>query len=138
MAKRPFNGSPTADGYYTTFDSSEVHRVEESGGDTPSGSSDFSTAQVTVVNTTQYNIDIQVLPLIVESGIAPGVIGASLDQLMAQESVPLTVPLYKGACYWATSLYEPYADYTFTGSGSVTEFDGIFFLITGDCTITIS
>ena len=28
MAKRLFNGSPTADGYYTTLDSSEVNRTE--------------------------------------------------------------------------------------------------------------
>ena len=40
MAKRPFNGSPTVDGYYTTFDSSEVHRVASSD-DSDGVSTDF-------------------------------------------------------------------------------------------------
>ena len=49
---RTFYGCPVADGYYTTFDSSEVTRVDEgSEGGGGGGSSDFSTATVSIVNT---------------------------------------------------------------------------------------
>ena len=102
------------------------------------GSSDFSTAEVTIVNDTHNNIDIMLLPIVseIDEGVY-GLVGASAAQLNASHSETYIVGLYQGLCAWATALYDSYASYTFTGSGSVTVLD-VVLIITGDCTITIS
>ena len=100
---------------------------EQLGGGGGGGDSDFSTAQVTIVlegENTEINWD-----------SCPTVDTAN-DLLVAiayADTSPtvITVPLYKGKCYWDHSTRG------LTISGNIEEFwEGL--LITGDCTITIS
>lgn len=121
-----FNGSPTVDGYYTTFDSSEVNREESS--DIPSGSSDFSTAQVTVTG----------LPNIGVAGVIPMVhvyydanLGKGMITSMAR-NITATAVLYQGYQY---IFVDSVSDWTVTGSATIDEALGCI-IITGDCTIT--
>ena len=91
------------------------------------GSSDFSTAQVTVNQSgdpTGYYWD-NCPMLDVENNLLKG------DAYTETSKAVLTVPLYKGKCYWDLSLRGLQL------SGNIEEFwEGL--LITGDCTITIS
>ena len=99
-------------------------------------SSDLNTAEVTITNALADVFKIVLLPVIIENEQMTGVAGVYPLLLDTQDSITLTVPLYKGQCLWFTS-YEEYADYTFAGTGSV-DVNPLGIVITGDCTITIS
>lgn len=138
MAKRPFNGSPTVDGYYTTFDSSEVHRIEEPSDEGGGGSSDFSTAQVTVI-TTISAVDLVQCMCCIESGeIGEGSLPAICDingsygTQDASTTKTYNVPLYKGGCIWTITSTNV------SISGNIVNVFGPAYYITGNCTITIS
>ena len=116
------------------FDIVVARKLSGGGG---GGSSDFSTAQVTLVNSTAESLDISLLPTYaVEEGMGCTICTLG-DQLSSNTSVTIPIVLYKGGCIWATYSVDAYADYTFTGTGSVSMDLGMPF-ITGDCTITIS
>lgn len=95
------------------------------------GSSDFSTAQVTVVMEGEPE---EGEPFEMIWSNCP-VIDTANDLLVGSgytdASTVLTVPLYKGKCYWE------HATRGLTISGNIEEFwEGL--LITGDCTITVT
>ena len=116
------------------YDIAVARKLSSGGGG--GGSSDFSTAQVTIVNSTAESLDISLLPTYaVEDGMGYTICTLG-DQLSSNTSVTIPIVLYKGGCLWATYV-DAYADYTFTGTGSVSMDFGAPF-ITGDCTITIS
>ena len=102
----------------------KVNGQEYGGG----GSSDFSTAEVTIIGT-ENNVMFP-LPTIYEAqGDLPAAL--AVENVSAQNNT-YTVPLYKGVC-----------DATIWGATSVqctgnAEYDDGFVHITGDCTITIS
>ena len=112
--------SDNADGY------SVVNVNVEGGG----GSSDFSTAEVTVINNTGELIDGRYVSVVDTpiSTVRP------MNTLSFNSSRTYIVPLYKGSCNWA-----------FDGTANVSVSGDIEWnsenrtaLITGDCTITIS
>lgn len=125
-----FNGSPTVDGYYTTFDPSEVHRIDEGGSDEGGGSSDFSTATLTV-NGNFTQSDIFIAPLIEKD---PNNEDIAFPQLQSGNST-YTVILYKGR---STLMFMGSQSRTITVSGNIETVGTGVYIITGDCTITIS
>ena len=130
MLKRPFNGSPTVDGYYTTFDSSEVHRIEstdEGGGG--GGSSDFSTAEVVV--TIGSNIDASMEGICILNDGDVDYLGTSYP-ISTDDTSVINAVLYKneGSVTIQTTG-------TVTVTGNIRQMSPTDYLITGDCTITI-
>lgn len=104
------------------FDNLLGEQLTEGGG----GSSDFSTANVTVnVNTQQFEF---YAPIINEEH---GYLG-SYDSINPSESETLTVCLYKGK-----ALTQFFTDGVVSVSGNA-QLNNDQILITGDCTITIS
>lgn len=100
--------------------------IGQSGG---GGSSDFSTAQVTIVdNTSGRNLNI---PYIVDT--PPSAIVSMLGTQGGGETIVRNVPLYKGNL---GVVFDPAL--TITTSGDIQLFVETTYLITGDCTITIS
>ena len=96
------------------------------------GSSDFSTAQVTVINTKQ-NDDVDIyLPVVLDDEEYTGLMYDAY--LMSGETRTITTVLYKGAN--VASLYNA-RSFSVLVSGNVV-YDRPDFYITGDCTITIS
>lgn len=158
MAKRLFNGSPTVDGYYTTFDSSEVHRVGNSDDQGGGGSSDFSTARVTIVNNTDSHQSITFMPYHISNHELTEYVsavritdeyGASQDNfndpfgVNGGESINIDVCVVSGKNFSGVVNHE---DVTVTLAGQAEESYMVapdeshlpVILITGDCTITIS
>ena len=99
---------------------------EEYGGSGGGGSSDFSTAEVTIIWS---NPDIEE----VVWDNCPAILEGLVRGVMYAETSPATiiVPLYQNKCFWD----QPASGLTLTGN---IEEDGDGMLITGDCTITIS
>lgn len=106
------------------IDSMATNWPEGGGG---GGSSDFSTAEVTVVGHTN-----EALPLIFQEGaLGEGSPACLYTVMQALESGIYNIPLYKGS-----SVVEIH-NVTDT-SGSITNLFETIYLITGDCTITIT
>lgn len=104
---------------------------EVSGG---GGSSDFSTAEVTITNNGSASRSLG-LPVCTESELTPlghAVLINRTEEVGTGESATFKVPLYKGYTMFNTSL-------TVQTSGNIT-YNSTYrlYLITGDCTITIS
>jgi hypothetical protein len=131
-----FNGSPTVDGYYTTFDTSEVHRIDEGGSDEGGGgSSDFSTATVAVTFSESLEVEMALRFVEIYDDGEVAEVGPSEANWFDE---PIVMPLYKGHC--TAQLFGP-DDASFnvhTTGDIVFDTDGRFFDITGDGTITIS
>ena len=101
------------------------------GGGGGGGSSEFSTAEVTIVGS--YSVDAY-FPMLIEAdtwgeGQPPFI--ACFQQ--GFECGTYDVLLYKGALY--TTIL---SDYEFTYNGDIVDMGDDTYLITGDCTITIS
>lgn len=90
------------------------------------GSSDFSTAEVTIIGETTTNFAI---PNIINEGGLETIFGQCSP--MGEET--LIVPLYKGSCVVVLDGH-----YTYAVSGNITNLEGTVYQITGDCIITIS
>ena len=108
------------------------------------GSSDFTTAEVTLVNSANTGLAVM-LPFLIEAEppFEPNasIIGAST--LMANETIVRNVPLYKGHCLIMKGTSGDKIDgqtvattYTVTSGSATSSMGGVD--ITGDCTITIS
>ena len=98
--------------------------VEGGGG----GSSDFSTAEVTA------GIGVAMdAPVVINEEDFQGI--AMIGSPMEEETM-WQVPLYKGKC--TVSIYALEEGQTISVSGDITEINEGVYLITGDCTLTIS
>lgn len=108
------------------LDSVKLNGEEYGGG---GGSSDFSTATVTVSNTTSDMLSV----LAVSIRDTPSSAVVPFGTIMADSDRTHTVPLYKGVCSWKMTS----ADVVVAVSGDISYDNGNIF-ITGDGTITIS
>ena len=98
-----------------------INNVEGGG-----GSSDFSTAEVTISASQSFELTWQSCPMLLDG---------ALHGSLYVESLPATinVPLYNGKCVWDHQTRD------LTLSGNIEElYEGECMLITGDCTITIT
>jgi len=93
------------------------------------GSSDFSTAEVEVINTTADLVSVSAVCIrdTPSSAIVP------FGTIMADSDRTYTVPLYKGVCSWKITAVDAVVAVT----GDISYDNGNIF-ITGDGTITIS
>lgn len=104
------------------------------------GSSDFSIAEVTVVNNSQMEAyAVGNCPAVFEANEigegSPATVYYTLPTVPAEATVVFHVPLYKGTCVWGNS---PFGETTtHSVSGNIDTSMGMY-LITGDGTITIS
>ena len=108
------------------------------------GSSDFSTAEVTLVNSANTNLAVM-LPVLYEADppFDPNAFVRGALSLLANETFVLNVPLYKGHCLIKKGVSGDRIDgqtvattYTVTSGSATSSMEGVD--ITGDCTITIS
>ena len=101
-----------------------MNQAIEEGGGGGGGDSDFSTAEVTVVIPWEFSeFSIEDCPTIQDN--------MCFGNLYVETSPAIvTVPLYKGKCYWAWSN----SAVTITSGSAEPQGDGI--LITGNCTLT--
>ena len=108
------------------------------------GSSDFSTAEVTLVNSANTNLAVM-LPVLYEADppFDPNALVRGALSLLANETFVLNVPLYKGHCLIKKGVSGDRIDgqtvattYTVTSGSATSSMEGVD--ITGDCTITIS
>ena len=119
-----FNGSPTADGYYTTLSPNEV-TVDSSDESSSGGSSDgdFSIAKVTCIGS----------PIGYVSCLASDVAGEAVVPFpvcSGPDSNEISAVLYKGNCIANFSGVS-------ATSGAI-EVMGDYYMITGDCTVSFS
>lgn len=93
------------------------------------GSSDFSTAEVIVINTTSNSVTASAVSVMDTpvSAIVP------FNSIGGNSNRSYIVPLYKGLCSWEITS----GDVSVSVSGNISYEDG-YVDITGDCTITIS
>ena len=110
-------------------------KVEVEGG---GGSSDFSTAEVTVTNGSGTTIPVIYIQNVIEENALgeespAGVINAVYN---IGSTASIRVPLYKGGALW--QIGDELLDYEISVSGSATKVASAIYHITGDCTITIS
>lgn len=94
------------------------------------GSSDFSTAEVTVLNNTEELIE-GIYVSVVDTPISTV---RPMNTLSFNSSRTYIVPLYKGSCYW---VFDGTANVSVSGNIEWDSENRTAF-ITGDCTITIS
>ena len=113
---------------------SKVNVNVEGGG----GSSDFSTAEVTIaLESSAYSSGIRAFLPIIRINEDPIPSFTQGEALLSEE--PNQVVLYKGHCQSVFfTLDSDISERTFTTSGNVQDMGGGIFDITGDCTITIS
>lgn len=82
---------------------------EVAGGGGGGGSSDFSTAEVTVVNDSGAEMNIGGVIYCAEEDMlgegSPATLVYEIFGLAANESITLTVPLYKGLCLWEADSF---------------------------------
>lgn len=105
---------------------------EEAGGG--GGSSDFSTAEVTIQITTG-NPDVYItIPTIVTSPMDM-ILNQQYNAMNSSAAQILTLPLYKGALAISG---QSAGEISVNVSGSVEKVGTLDFIITGDCAITIS
>lgn len=96
------------------------------------GGGDLSTATVTFTNNTQNSFPIA-YSFIFESDELTGIVNG----VGIIDSDVLTVPLYKGFAGW--SIMDDVSQFSINTSGDVIHDEDVdAFIITGDCTITIS
>lgn len=105
--------------------------VEVEGG---GGSSDFSTAEVTIQITTETPDVYIVIPAIATSP-TDMILNQQYNTLNSSTAQILTVPLYKGTLAVTGNSA---GEISVNVSGSVEKVGALDFIITGDCTITIS
>ena len=102
------------------------------------GGSDFSTAEVTLINNYEGSVISLMAPIYVDSEE----ISTLINYIDAQpnETITPNAVLYKNSCFaeirWFEQLVDPKP--LVTVSGNVVYEGNGFFIITGDCTITIS
>ena len=113
---------------------SKVNVNVEGGG----GSSDFSTADVTITNESSTTIPVIYIQNVVEENALgtespAGVLNAVYN---IGSTASIRVPLYKGGALW--QIGDELLDYEISVSGSATKVSSAIYHITGDCTITIS
>lgn len=108
------------------------------------GSSDFSTAEVTIVNSANINLAV-IIPVLFEAAppFNPNAQVIGFANIMANETIVFNVPLYKGHCVIVkgTSGDRMQGDtvatsFTVTSGSATSSLDGVD--ITGDCSITVS
>ena len=92
------------------------------------GSSDFSTAEVTIIASTNFGFDSGLT--IFDNTFGIYAIGGATEGTEI-----IDVPLYKGHCTW---FQDPTAVVLSGNAQVVTDEEGNYIDITGDCTITIS
>ena len=115
-----------------------------SGGGGGGESSDFSTAEVTIVNNTEYrlaysNNSAENCPYIENVEDFAGVVPYIMTDIEGESSLIVNVPLYKGMCIWdGTRGLSGHVDNQISVSGDIVNNDGGFISITGNGTITIS
>lgn len=114
-----------------TITAEKLNKIEQ-GVANGGGSSDFSTAKITIASELTRWIIILNLPLMDEE--LDALIGA-LEIPNVEYSAPLSVVLYKGQCIG--QVYSKDGTKSISVSGNAT-LDGEEITITGDCTITIS
>lgn len=107
---------------------SMLNQLIEGGG---SGSSDLSTAKVTLINNTSEPDVTFSIPL-VYGGVEGEYPSASTSSAIVEQNLVIDAVLYHGLCNAHIS-----GNFVLTGIGSVT-IDGLYADITGDCTITAS
>lgn len=117
-----FNGSPTADGYYTTLSPNEV-TVDSSSG---SSDGDFSIAKVTCPNGLPGHI-----PCIANDD--GDMFSATFDP-DAEYTHEVLAILYKGSCLFYSSVDMSLVEI----EGAITSVGAGAYMITGDCTITVN
>lgn len=93
------------------------------------GASDFSTAEVKVINTTADLVSVSAVSI----RDTPSSAIAAFGTIMADSDRTYTAPLYKGVCTWKITA----ADAAVAVTGDISYDNGNIF-ITGDGTITIS
>ena len=116
------------------FDNLLGEQLTEGGGSGGGGSSDFSTAEVTIVNngSVSRTLDIPSCFESTESPLGLPFINYQTQPVASGESATFKVALYKGTAMLNSKL-------SFETSGNITHNDTYnIYLITGDCTITIS
>ena len=101
------------------------------------GSSDFTTAEVTVINHATYTVYVAIPTEYEENTLYDGSPAAlSADTFFDDgDTVTINVPLYKGSCYVSG---EPFASLSVDVEGDIQQLQYGNLLITGDGTITIS
>ena len=113
------------------FDMLLANAMGESGGGGGGGSSDFSTATVTLVDNVGDGINF-VIPYVCEANaMGEGSPAMIYSASMTYEAGTYTVALYKGALMCEIV-------YSITTTGDITNLFENMYLITGDCTITIT
>lgn len=100
------------------------------------GSSDFSTAEVTIVNTYSSDFMIQMAIMKSEEGIEATL--GMLSNWQIDSGMIANVILYKGTAGAMIDGFPLDAPPTIATSGNIQNMEGHSYLITGDCTITIS
>lgn len=97
------------------------------------GGSDFSTAQVTIVDNIGDGINLE-LPVLYEEGEA----GEGAPAYVSAISMSYTSGVYNVVLYKGNLLLILSQEQGVTTSGSITKLQSSAYLISGDCTITIS
>ena len=102
------------------------------------GSSDFSTAEVTINNESGTTIPVIYIQNVIEENALgeespAGVINAVYN---IGSTASIRVPLYKGGALW--QIGDELLDYEISVSGSATKVSSAIYYITGNCTITLS
>lgn len=107
------------------------------------GSSDFSMAEVTLVNSADSNRAVLIPVCYEPSRFNPDASVESTVQMVVNETLILNVPLYKGHCVIRKGISEDRlqgvtvaTSFTVTSGSATSSMSGVD--ITGDCTITIS
>ena len=98
------------------------------------GSSDFSTAEVTIQITAE-NPDVYIAIPAIATSPTDMILNQQYNTLNSSTAQILTVPLYKGTLAVTGNSA---GEISVNVSGSVQQVGALDFLITGDCTITIS
>ena len=95
-------------------------------------SSDFSTAQVTVINSSSYNISVSCPCIYMEDGE-----NLALSEAYCEKSATTVIPciLYKGVCEISVSSSSPISA---SISGDIEEIVAFHYSVTGNGTITIT
>lgn len=99
------------------------------------GSSDFSTVEVTFVNNSALRFDFSI-PNIVDEEEETAALG-NIDSAGIGSGVTINVILYKGYCLAALNMISQGTPVVAL-SGDISDLGNSNYLITGDCTITLS
>lgn len=126
--------TPTTWSNGDTVTAAALNNIEQ--GIVSGGSSDFSTAQVTIVNNAPDSVSFNLSLAITRSeGGKSGTLG-NLSSYQIGSGMVVDVVLYKGLAAMELTSFDEY-DFTIEASGDAQVMSHIG-MITGDCTITIS